>query len=82
MHADPKDKADILNRQYKSVFTKEDTSTTIPKPASNCFQSMPDINISEEGVLKLLLKINLNKPCGPDLITARILTYQEKSHLF
>ena len=30
MHADPKDKADILNRQYESVFTKEDTSTTIP----------------------------------------------------
>jgi hypothetical protein len=24
MHADPKDKADILNRQYESVFTKAD----------------------------------------------------------
>jgi hypothetical protein len=34
---------------------------------------MPDINISEEGVLKLLLKINPNKACTPDLITARIL---------
>jgi hypothetical protein len=47
-----------LCRQYESVFTKEDTSTTIPKPAGNPFPSMPDINISEEGVLKLLLKIN------------------------
>jgi hypothetical protein len=73
MHADPKDKADILNRQSESVFTKEDTSTTIPKPAGNPFPSMPDINISGEGVLKLLLKINPNKVCGPDLITARIL---------
>ena len=71
--ADPKDKADILNRQSESVFTKEDTSTTIPKPAGNPFPSMPDINITEEGVLKLLLKINPNKACGPDLITARIL---------
>jgi hypothetical protein len=34
---------------------------------------MPDINITEEGVLKLLLKINPNKACGPDLITTRIL---------
>jgi hypothetical protein len=50
MLADPKDKADILNRQHESVFTKEDTSTTIPKPAGNPFPSMPDINISEEGV--------------------------------
>jgi hypothetical protein len=73
MHADPKDKADILNGQHESVFTKEDTSTTIPKPAGNPFPSMPDINISEEGVLKLLLKINPNKACGLDLITARIL---------
>jgi hypothetical protein len=50
MHADPKDKA-ILNRQYESVFTKEDTSTIIPKPAGNSIPSVPDINISEEGVL-------------------------------
>ena len=82
MHADPKDKAAILNRQYESVCTKEDISTTIPQPASNSIPSMPDINISEEGVFKLLLKINPNKACGPDLITARILIYQEKYHLF
>ena len=73
MHADLKDKAAILNRHYEYVLTKEDTSTTIPKPAGNSFPSMPDINISEEGVLKLLLKIDHNKACGPDLITARIL---------
>ena len=34
---------------------------------------MPDIKISEEGVLKLLKKTNPNKACGPDQITARIL---------
>ena len=57
MHADPKDKADILNRQCASVFTKEDASKSIPKP------SMPGINFSEEVVLKLLLKIKPNKAC-------------------
>jgi hypothetical protein len=29
---------------------------------------MPDINISDEGVFKLLLKINPNKACEPDLL--------------
>ena len=70
---DPKDKAAILNRQYEFACTKEDTSTIIPQPASNSIPSMPDINISDEGVFKLLLKINPNKACEPDLITARIL---------
>ena len=26
LHAEPKDKADILNRQYESTWTKEDTN--------------------------------------------------------
>ena len=34
---------------------------------------MPDIDISREGVLKLLKKINPNKASGPDMIAARIL---------
>ena len=34
---------------------------------------MTDINIEEEGVRKLLHKVNPNKTCGPDLTTARIL---------
>ena len=59
--------------QYESIFTKEDTITTILKLAGNPFPSMPDINISEERVLKLPLKISPNKACGPDLITTRIL---------
>ena len=34
---------------------------------------MPDIMISQEGVLKLLKKINLHKASGPEMIPARIL---------
>jgi hypothetical protein len=65
MHADPKDKADILNMQYESVFTKEDI-TNIPKPAGASYPSMPNIKVKEEGVKKLLQKTNPNKACGPD----------------
>ena len=34
---------------------------------------MENIKVIEEGVLKFLLKLNLAKACGPDLIPARIL---------
>ena len=44
MYADPKDKANILDRQYESVFTKEKT-TSIPKPDGLPFLPMPDINM-------------------------------------
>jgi hypothetical protein len=72
MHADPKDKADILNMQYESVFTKEDIAN-ITKPAGTSYPSMPNIKVKEEGVKRLLQKTNPNKACGPDLITSRIL---------
>ena len=72
MHADPKDKASILNKQYESTFTREDTSN-IPQPRGEPCSTMPDIIITEDGVAKLLRKINPNKACGPDSIPARIL---------
>ena len=53
LHADAKDKADILNRQYQSVFTNEDTSD-IPTPDCEPYSSMPEITVSIEGVQKLL----------------------------
>ena len=65
MHADPIDKADILNRKYESVFTKEDI-TNIPKPAGTSYPSMPNIKVKEEGVKQLLQKKNPKKACGSD----------------
>ena len=63
MHADPKDKANILNRQYESTFTREDTY--IPQPRGEPCSPMPDIIVTEEGVAKLLRRINPNIACGP-----------------
>ena len=34
---------------------------------------MGDIRVEEQGVVKLLLKLNPAKGCGPDLLPARIL---------
>ena len=72
LHADAKDKAEILNRQYQSVFTNEDTSD-IPTPDGEPYSSMPEITVSIEGVQKLLQKLNPQKACGPDQIPAKIL---------
>ena len=67
-----KDKANILNRQYQSVFTKED-SQTVPKPTGQQYPQMPDITITTEGIYKLLQKCNPCKAYGPDKIPARML---------
>ena len=72
MHADPLDKSNILNRQYESTFTRED-KVNILQPEGQPYPPTPDIDISREGVLKLLKKINSNKASGRDMIPARIL---------
>ena len=72
MQADPLDKSNILNRQYESTFIRED-EVNIPQPEGQPYPPMPEIDISREGVLKLLKKINPNKASGPDMIPARIL---------
>ena len=58
LHADPKDKADILNRQYESTWTKKDTSD-IPTQDGVPYPAMPDIKVNKECVAKLLHKLNM-----------------------
>ena len=67
-----KDKADILGRQYESVYTHKDVSS-IPEPVREPYPPMKELQISDEGVTKLLRKVNPNKAKGPDSILARIL---------
>ena len=69
---DPKDKAEMLNMQFSSVFTREDrfnvpTMTTSPHPM------MPLIHVGSQGVLKLLQQLNTGKACGGDDIPAILL---------
>jgi len=72
LHSDPVDKANILNRQYQSVFTQEDQGD-LPSPEGEPAPTMPDIIVMFEGVAKLLSKLNPNKASGPDLLPARVL---------
>ena len=75
--SDPKSKANILNKQYKSVFSHEDPDHAIPEPNEPEYPAMKDIRVTEEGVLKLLSDLVENKASGPDQIPAKILKTAE-----
>ena len=71
--SDPTAKANILNDQFKKVFTKE---TPIPSdllPDSSPHDDMPDIEITTEGIEKMLKNLKAHKAPGPDGITSRVM---------
>ena len=72
------DKANILNTQFQSVFTKlvplklrHLVELVLPRKLSS--PSMQNITISVSGVSKQLFKLNPGKSAGPDNISPRIL---------
>lgn len=68
-----KEKAEILNTQFRSLFTKtqlNEPSMNLPKRTPN---TIPKLNITSKGVEKLLSDINSNKAMGPDSIPNLIL---------
>ena len=67
-----KGKAQILNAQYASVFQDEGKSKP-PDLGNSPYPSMPKIDVSVEGVKKLLLRLNPKKAVGPDMVPIRIL---------
>ena len=65
-------KAELLNEQFKSVFTKEDMGS-IPTVGDSPYPKMEDIVVSKNGVLKLLKGLNPHKATGPDEIPTNVL---------
>ena len=67
--SDAQDKADMLNNQFSSVFTRGDRLNLPPKVKSS-YPKMPRITVSSAGVLKLLSQLNARKASGADNIPA------------
>ena len=66
------EKAEIMAKQYNSVFTKDNPH--VPTPGIlYCLPRMPEITIYVNGVMKLLQELKVNKAPGPDLIPNRVL---------
>ena len=72
LHSDSRRKAEILNNQFCSVFTSEDT-TNIPKLTGPPNTEMPKFEITVQGVTKLLEGLNGGKASGPDELPNLIL---------
>ena len=74
-----KNKADIFNRQFVSVYTREqagDSSSKGPSPypdIGDLFTDPIHLLIDPNGVRKLLDRLNPHKSSGPDDLSARVL---------
>ncbi|XP_071177608.1 uncharacterized protein [Mytilus edulis] len=70
LYSEPNTQANILNEQ--KAFTTEDTSS-MPNKGTSPHPTMPDIFISNKGLLKLLKNLNPHKATGPDNLPAYFL---------
>ena len=57
---------------FKSVFTPHDSSP-LPNMPPSTYPSLPEIDITENGIFSLLSQIDPFKACWPDNIPARVL---------
>ena len=72
LQSDSQKKLDILNNQFQSVYTREDTSN-LPDKGSSPHPTMKNITVNLPGVIKLLKNLNPYKAAGPDTIPTFIL---------
>ncbi|KAH3832192.1 hypothetical protein DPMN_105470 [Dreissena polymorpha] len=66
-------KLSILSSLKSNRVFKDETGGEIPNPAGTPYSDFDEIDIQEEGILKLFKNLNHRKASGPDNISARIL---------
>ena len=71
-HSGSLEKANILNDQFTSVFTEEDT-TNVPTMGPSPFPDLEQIQIHPNGIKSLLSALNPHMATGPDNISGRFL---------
>ena len=70
---EPKDCANKLKEQFSSSFNHAICDDNIRVECDRIEEAMPEVEISEEIVLKKLQNLNPNKSTGPDKISPQIL---------
>ena len=68
---DARGKAEVLNSQFSSVFTEDDSP--IPNLGTSSTPDAPNIQVGRNGVMKLLRGLKPHKATGPDEISSRFL---------
>ena len=74
----PKEKAEILNAQFSSDFTKDsptDFSDYTRRRNNKQYPSIDDIQVSTEGIENLLHELNPHKSMGPDNLHPKVLKH-------
>jgi hypothetical protein len=66
-------KAELLSKQFKSVFTQENTDEPLPKIPGKEYAKINRLDIPTARVQKLLANLNTNKASGPDGLPDRIM---------
>ena len=61
---DDKEKVNILQKQFVGIFPKE-PNAEVPVLDKKTQVNLPNINTTEEMVRNEILKLNVNKSCGP-----------------
>ena len=76
-YSHPIDQANILNKQFQSAFSTKDTYSpdefNTRCKISGQYPSADELDITENGLMKLLTSINPNKAAGPDNIKPKLL---------
>ena len=72
LHSEDTSKAEILNNQFKSVFT---TDTEDPPTLTSNYPAIDNLYICKKGITKLLQNLKVNSASGPDNIANRVLKY-------
>jgi hypothetical protein len=73
------EKAEVLNRFFCSVFTKEDSGSIPTLERRNYISPLEDFHFSEKDVMDLLSALNASKSAGPDGFHPRVLKECSKS---
>lgn len=73
VHKSAVDKASTFNDFFRSVFTQESSPDILPT-FHHCNTYMQNVDIGEEGVLRLLKKLDVSKSAGYDGLSAKLLS--------
>ena len=73
------EKASTLNDYFCTVSSVDDSSTELPYFENRTNTQIADINISQSEISDILSSLKVNKACGPDGISHRMLKYTCKT---
>ena len=72
-YSDTKTKANLLNHQFVLVFTKEPENTPAPSISGILYPAVNPIQVTSNGIMKLLRSLQSHMTTGPDCIPTHLL---------